>query len=131
MGRVLIANSMLYIFLRTKQHVSVQAKNKLLADFLKEFKMTKSIFFQRRSLSLSGWKKKKRRRRRRRKNDSSARMTAHNQMGQELNGNTELENDSDKFSSILTQPCGPSNSLNKYANVKMFKCFKRQGRGFL
>ena len=41
MGRVLIANSMLYIFLRTKQRVLVQAKNKLLADFLKEFKLTK------------------------------------------------------------------------------------------
>ena len=69
MGRVLIANSMLYIFLRTKQHVSVQAKNKLLADFLKEFKMTKSIFFQRRSLSLSGWKKIK-------KEEEEEKMTA-------------------------------------------------------
>ena len=37
MGRVLIANSMLYILLRTKQRVSVQAKNKLLADFCNDY----------------------------------------------------------------------------------------------
>ena len=65
--------------------------------------------------------KKKKKRRRRRRNEINARMTAHDQMGQELNGNTELENDSDKFSSILTQSSGPSKSLNKYTNVKMFK----------
>ena len=62
-----------------------------------------------------------------RRNDSNARMTAHDQMGQKLNGNTELENNSDKFLSILTQSCGPSKSLNKYTNVKMFKFQKSKG----
>lgn len=58
-------------------------------------------------------------------------MTAHDQMGQKLNGNTELENNSDKFSSILTQSCGSSKSLNKYTNVKMFKCFKKAREGLI
>ena len=70
-------------------------------------------------------KKKKRRRRR---NDSNARMTAHDQMGQELNGNTELENDSDKLSSLLTQSSGPSKSLNKYTVSKCLSNSKSKGR---